>query len=445
MKKDVLRFFEYDKVKFNAYHPIADCDKLIQLSEEHISALRKYHTLSDGFYYDLIDNGIRFKEQVGVIQVGNLTIEVLPKIDRNENDAAKWHDILLDMLKECRFVDPHSTGYANLKLKHNSVLELYFEKYISELETLLHQGLMKKYKSEEDNQTSLKGSLIFSKHIQYNLTHAERFFVNYTVYDTNHRLHQILFQALEVINKLSETRLKDRINTLLVQWPQSTNVYITAKVFDAIPISRKTQPYQEALMIARMILLNYHPDLRGGKQSILALMFNMNELWEEFIFRRLKLMENQLHWKVSRQKGLKYWIGDCGSKKLIPDIVIHQSDSGKNIIIDTKWKRPPNDKPDDNDLRQLLSYKLYYKGDLAYLLYPCSSKKSNTVEGKYSNKAHQNDSMVFKDDLELHGGLLFLNILNGKKLIERKTPICNWADFPHSHRIISSVASFPYL
>jgi len=153
MKKEILRFFEYDKVKFNAYHRLAGCDTQIQLSEGHISALRKYHTLSEGFYYDLIDNGIRFKEQVGVIQVGNLTIEVLPKIDRNEDDAAKWHDILLDMLKECRFIDPHSTGYANLKLKHNSVLELYFEKYVNELETLLHQGLTKKYRTEEGNRS----------------------------------------------------------------------------------------------------------------------------------------------------------------------------------------------------------------------------------------------------------------------------------------------------
>jgi 5-methylcytosine-specific restriction enzyme subunit McrC len=260
MKKEVLRFFEYDKVKFNTLYPLADCDKMIKLSDGHISALRKYHTLSEGTYYELIDNGIRFKEQVGVIQVGNLTIEVLPKIDRNENDGDKWHDILLDMLKECRFIDPHSTGYANLKLKHNSVLELYFEKYVIELETLSHQGLIKKYRTEEGNQTALKGSLIFARHLQLNLTHAERFFVNYTVYDANHSLHQILFQALEVISKITESNLRDRINTLLVQWPQSTNIHITASVFDGIPISRKTQPYQEALMIARMILLNYHPD-----------------------------------------------------------------------------------------------------------------------------------------------------------------------------------------
>ncbi len=426
MKKEILRFFEYDKLMFNAHHTYAGCDTLMQLSEGNIKALRRFHTISKGFYYDLVDNGIRFKEQVGVIQVGGLTIEVLPKIDRNEDDAAKWHDILLDMLKECRLIDPHSTGTANLKLKHNSILELYFEKYVNELEVLLRQGLIKKYRTEEGNQVALKGSLIFAKHIQHNLTHAERFFINSTVYDANNRLHQILFQALDVIRRISKTILSDRINTLMVQWPRSANIHISAEVFDAIPFLRKTLPYQEALMIARMLLLNYHPDLRGGKQSVLALMFNMNELWEEFIFRRLKLMEKELHWKVTRQKGLRYWIGDSGSKKLIPDIIISHSDFKKTLVIDTKWKCPAKNKPDDNDLRQLLSYKLYFEADKAYLLYPCSSVESNTVEGKYSNSVHQKSSMVFKESFGLHGGLLFVNILKGKKLIERRTPIYNW-------------------
>jgi 5-methylcytosine-specific restriction enzyme subunit McrC len=385
--------------------------------------------LSDGIYYNLIDNGIQFKEHVGAIQVGDLTIEVLPKIDRKEDNSTQWHDVLLDMLKECRLTKPSPTGYANLKLRHNSVLDLYVEKYVIELEGLLHRGLVKKYKTDEDNQTSLKGNLKFAQHIQHNLNHAERFFVNYTVYEANHKLHQILFQALQVICEMSDrTVLSDRINTLLIQWPQNTIVRISPMVFESLPITRKTEPYKEALVIAKMILLNYHPDLRGGRDSVLALMFNMNELWEEFIFGRLKLTEKHFNWKVTAQKSLKYWTGDSGTKKLIPDIIIHEFDTGKNIVLDTKWKRPPNNKPDDHDLRQLLSYKLYFEGDTAYLLYPCASLNSNTIEGSYNNDTHQKTSIVFKDGFGLHGGLLFVNILSGKKLTDRKTFILNWKE-----------------
>jgi 5-methylcytosine-specific restriction endonuclease McrBC regulatory subunit McrC len=168
-----------------------------------------------------------------------------------------------------------------------------------------------------------------------------------------------------------------------------------------------------------MILPNYHPDLKGGRQSVLALMFNMNDLWEEFVFRRLKSMETDYNWKVTAQKGLNYWVGDSGSKKLIPDIIIHSLNTGQKISLDTKWKQPSKNKPDDHDLRQLLSYKLYYQGDIAYLLYPCCGTNSYTVTGHYNNRTHQNNNPVFKDGFGLHGGLMFLNMVSEKKLISK--------------------------
>jgi 5-methylcytosine-specific restriction endonuclease McrBC regulatory subunit McrC len=182
------------------------------------------------------------------------------------------------------------------------------------------------------------------------------------------------------------------------------------------------------LLIAKMLLLNYHPDLRCGRESVLALMFNMNELWEEFIYRRLKYLERHYNWKVTGQKSLKYWKGDSGTKKLIPDIVIHQLDSGKNIVLDTKWKRPVDNKPDDHDLRQLLIYKLYFEGYNAYLLYPCSVIETNTVKGLYTNEVYKKGGAVFKEDFGLHGGLLFVNILVDKKLINRRAFIDNCVD-----------------
>ncbi len=103
----LLRFFEYDKVSYQTFSP------------GQVSAIRRLHTVTGGLYYSLGDTNLSFKEHVGVIQINELTIEVLPKIDREDQDKGKWHDILLHMLKECRFVDAQSSGYANLKLRSN--------------------------------------------------------------------------------------------------------------------------------------------------------------------------------------------------------------------------------------------------------------------------------------------------------------------------------------
>ncbi|UEG55036.1 McrC family protein [Mucilaginibacter daejeonensis] len=403
----ILHFFEYDKVPYSRFSPA------------QVIAIRRLHTLTDGLYYSLGDNSLTFKEHVGVIQINELTIEVLPKIDRDDIDGRKWHDILLQMLKECHFVDPHSAGNANLKLRANSVLELYFEKYIAELETLLHRGLTKKYRSEEGQQYALKGRLLFERHLLENSCHAERFFVAYDEYDRHHPLHQLLRQGLETVCRLTGGgRLADRSAQLLAQWPESKRLPVDEQLFKRFSLNRKTQPYQEALKIARMILLNYHPDLRGGRESVLALMFNMNDLWEEFVFRRLKSCERQFGWKISEQRRLKYWTNGSGGKLLIPDILVELPD-GRKMVIDTKWKRPARHKPDDQDLRQLLAYKLYYEGGAAYLLYPASAE-SYKIEGHYHPTSYRSGNLIFRETFELRGGLLFLNLLNGRQLLTRK-------------------------
>ncbi len=403
----VLHFFEYDKVNYSRF------------SSAQVTAIRNLHTLTEGLYYNLGDNSFTFKEHVGVIQINQLTIEVLPKIDREDNDKGKWHDILVHMLKECRFMDPHSSGYANLKLKSNSVLELYFEKFIEELEHLLHQGLIKKYRTEEGNQYTLKGRLIFGKHLGENICHAERFYVNYDQYDDRHALHQVLRQALEAVFRLiGHKLLSDRVNQLLDQWPKSKPLAIDEYLFERFPRSRKTEPYREALMIARMILLNYHPDLRGGRESVLALMFNMNDLWEEFVFRRLKSCEREFNWQISDQRRVKYWSVGSKAKLLIPDILI-EGPKGQKIIIDTKWKRPTKNKPDDHDLRQLLAYKLYYQSDCAYLLYPCYGRESYIEAGQYHDTPYQSKDKIFLESFGLEGGLIFMNLLKGNALLNK--------------------------
>ncbi|WP_256010218.1 McrC family protein [Desertivirga xinjiangensis] len=414
----ILRFFEYDRIKFNKKHSSASGSEALEFTTSQINALRAFHTSSEGKYYDLIDNGIQFKEQVGVLQINQLTIEVLPKIDRSESDKAQWHDLLLNMLKECKFIQPESTGYASLKLRSNSILDFYFEKYLNELEQLLNRGLIKRYRSEEGNQNSLKGKLLFNEHIRHNLVHAERFYVEYGVYDSQHLLHQVLRQALEVVCRMKErSHMGERLSLISSLWPDGKTVKISEDMFKRFSQSRKLQPYQEALQIAKLLLLNYHPDLRGGKESVLAVMFNMNELWEEFIHQRLKSCEKVFGWRVRAQRRLRYWQGDNGGKLLIPDIVIECA-AGGNIIIDTKWKRPDRKKPNDDDLRQLLAYKLYYEGHMAYLLYPSADEKGSVINGEYNKTPFE---MPHSEKVVgLHGGLLFLNVLEGKGLISKK-------------------------
>ena len=351
------------------------------LSDEQLASLQNYYG-SGSPYFSLIHKGVQFNEHVGIIQVGDTLIEVLPKADKFSDDKDTWRTLLVGMIKEVYNLDVRTTSSANLKLKPNALLDLYFELFIKEVEYLLHAGLVKKYRKEEGNNTSLKGNLLFAKHLQKNSTHQERFYTTYTTYDVKHPLHQIVYKAILLLNKINtNTSLQSRIGSLLLNFPEMPDIKVSPSLFKKITFNRKTLSYKKAIEIAEMILLHYHPDISKGHNDILALMFDMNKLWEEFVYVSLK-KHKPSHYGISAQTNKYFWMHDSGKKSSIkPDIVLSLTQD-EVIVLDTKWKNLNGLNPTADDLRQLYVYHQYYQAKKVALIYP---GRTNTINGKYFN------------------------------------------------------------
>jgi len=344
-------------------------------TEKRLEALVKYQDRENSSFFSLCHRGIRFCEFVGALQIDGLTIEVLPKADKpdgNENDKEKavWQKVLIDMLRKVNGFDIQVTSDASLKLKPNAILHFYFEMFVKEVELLVHQGLVKRYRKEEGNQNALKGSLLFGQQIQKNLTHQERFFVRYTTYDRNNPYNRVLLKTLKVLQHLNTSpALQSRISGLILNFPELPDIAVSEAFFEKLVINRKTEGYKKALQISKLILLNYHPDLSKGRNDVLALMFDMNKLWEQYILVCLRREGHKHDILVKGKEHHRFWKPEgLSAKKIEPDIVIRQ---GKTVIVvDTKWKRPEVAKPDDGDLKQLYVYNLFWEAKESYLLYP---------------------------------------------------------------------------
>jgi len=325
------------------------------------------------------------------------------------------------MLRTVGFLDVHETGYSSLRTKSNTILELYVELFLKEVRYLIQTGLIKKYRKEEANSFALKGRLLFQQNIQKNLVHAERFYVSHTVYDRDNLLNQILYKALLLVKKLnSSSMIFGDVRALLLDFPECRNIIISENLFETISYNRKTESYRKAIGIAKMLLLNYHPDIRSGNNDVLALMFDMNRLWERYIY---KILKKELAGKyiVREQVGKSFWQPDGGRvAKVYPDIVVYDKD-GKNVItvLDTKWKNISGSKPSDDDLKQMFVYNLYYGCFHSALLYPYVNQ--NSIEGKYVNEAHGCCSLLFVELVESKGSFR----LNIAKVVEWVEEILN--------------------
>lgn len=361
----------------------------VKLPEKIHKSLEEFRGNKKPFqYYDLINKGVKFKSYVGVIQVGKTIIEVLPKADNknNEDEESRWRDILIKMLRTVHNFEIKAPTQSLLKIKPNSILELYFEIFVKEVEYLLHTGLSKKYRKTEGNLNALKGRILFQKNIQKNLVHKEKFFVNYTTYDKEHILHKILYKTLKLLQNINtNSALQSRICTLLLSFPEMPDIKTIENTFNKIVYSRKTEAYRNAINIAKMILLNYHPDIQGGSNSVLALMFDMNKLWEKFVYISLK--KNLKGYKVNEQVSKLFWNCKSRQKTIKPDIVINK-DKNNCMVLDTKWKILDNNAESisDEDLKQAFVYSVYFNAQKVALVYPGNGGKIDGEFEKISEK-----------------------------------------------------------
>jgi 5-methylcytosine-specific restriction enzyme subunit McrC len=357
-----------------------------RLTLSQLEALQLFYGENGVPYYSLIHHGVRFNEYVGVIQVGKTVIEVLPKADKS-NDKEKWRNVLISMLYSVGIFDIYAPSNSNLRLRSNSILDLYFQLFIREVEYLLHRGLVKKYRKTQGNRTALKGSIQFAKHISQNLVHQERFYVKHTTYDNEHDIHAIIYKALKLLNYINtNVELNSRLGALLLDFPELYDIKITESVFEKISFDRKTEPYRNALEIAKLILLNYHPDVNRGTNNVLALMFDMNVLWEQFVYVSLR-KHKASNSSIAAQNTKNFWKPMTGYRsKMKPDIVLNKG-TEDCVVLDTKWKNLNGYNPSPDDLRQMFVYMKYYGAKKVALVYPGTENKNQSGQ-YYDHSSH---------------------------------------------------------
>jgi 5-methylcytosine-specific restriction enzyme subunit McrC len=351
-----------------------------RLTPRQLDTLQQFYGEKGVPYYSLINKGVRFNEYVGVIQVGKTVIEVLPKADKSD-DTLKWRSVLLSMLQAVGIFDIHAPSSSSLRLRANSILDLYFELFVKEVEYLLRRGLVKKYRQTEGNRTTLKGSIQFARHISHNLIHKERFYVRHSTYDKEHDIHAIILKALKLLSQINTNpQLSSRLGALILDFPELYDIKITSSLFEKIVLDRKTQPYKNAVEIAKLILLNYHPDINTGNNNVLALMFDMNFLWEQFVYKSLQKHKGT-SMTITAQNTKSFWKPASGYRsKMKPDIVLNKG-TDQCVVLDTKWKNLNGYSPSAADLRQMFVYMQYYGAQKVALVYPGTEYSHNS--GKY--------------------------------------------------------------
>lgn len=336
--------------------------------EEHYQALARYYPRHEGRYYTLQPEGVRFTSYVGVLQVGPLAIEVLPKVSRGGGPQPEdWQRLLLDMLSACRFLKAEPLAAAGLQLRPNALMERYLSMFFDEVESLLRQGLVKEYRRKEGELRALKGRLLFQNLARASHVHREKFPANYEQYTYGHLFNRIINGALQALRHFPlGPGLEVRLRRLLHHFPETELPAAADLLRERLDFGRKTLRYQTAVEVALLIQRQFQPQLRAGSYPLFALMFDMNALFEEYVYRQLSVLRLP-GLRAVRQVTRPFW----ERHYLQPDIVVEYE--GRRYVLDTKWKALQRPSPSMADLRQMYVYARYFDAPRAVLLYPQAS------------------------------------------------------------------------
>ncbi len=389
---------EYDTIVCN--ESLSSAQGYVYLEEKYFNELEKFvkEYVSESDEADILEfmkigykrgvgDTVTFNSYVGIIELpSGFQIEILPKVSLGEDDNnAKTKRIFLKMLSCLKDFDGKVFSSASLNADKMNLYEIFIRMYIQEAWTLVKRGIKSDYISNEDNLSVYKGKLNVSRHITLNAAHKERFYMMFDEYQVNRPENKLIKSTL--LKLLSITRNTDNareIKQLLYSFELVEESDNYEKDFSKVSLTRDMKEYELLIQWAKIFLLNKSFTTFSGKNSGKALLFPMEQVFEAYIAKQVKLLfEYQSNGmiSVSAQDSGYYLFDEPRKFKLRPDLVIKNalSEKHKVVIMDTKWKRlnrntASNYGISQADMYQMYAYSKKYHTPDIWLIYPISDE-----------------------------------------------------------------------
>lgn len=366
--------------------------------------------------FTFTSKGIKARNYVGVLRYKNYQFEILPKllnIEKLEKDKENNEDKnktailknLLYMLSLTKKLDIKESEIAKISKSKNPFLEILIKIYANSLFECLKRFVPKNYVIEEDNLNFLKGKLLFSKHIIKNSVNQAKFYCQYDEFSENNLLNQLFYYVSRLLYFVSNDNENKRILKFITDFFcdidfKKINIY---KIRN-LKLTKNQTAFQKPFDLAKMFLENSSIDMNQHKIKTISLLWDMNKLFEEFIFefiRRNKDKINENITEIKAQKHNKLLVCEDDNEEYGNTYVdIFLTLNGKKIILDTKYKLNNGEKKDfaNADIFQMLAYETIHTTEKvvtnkAILIYPTIYKENKNIN-KYHIKEKETNHIV---------------------------------------------------
>jgi 5-methylcytosine-specific restriction enzyme subunit McrC len=166
------------------------------------------------------------------------------------------------------------------------LVEVFATLYLNILRKNLRRGLLLGYVRRNEAEPAVRGRVRFGDQARRRYGLPLPVEVSYDDYTADTEPNQLLKASLRRLSALHlrSTRTRRRLAEMLAVFDGVTDVRFDRQSMPTFLFNRLNERYRQPLELARLIVQNTSPELTAGDVSTVALTFDMNIVFEDFVF-----------------------------------------------------------------------------------------------------------------------------------------------------------------
>lgn len=316
-------------------------------------------------------NRVKADQYVGMLASGGARLEILPKIDGP--DEGHTRRVLMRMIGIAWDVPVQEGDVTDHECRNSDLLELLIRSFARRLHDQIRKGLSRAYRRHEDDLSRLRGKMDVTRQFTKLAASPQKLACRYDEFTADIPLNRLLLCAVIFLRRQSVSagtqRLLNEITT------HFSDVQIVSKsealLAGSFSPDRVNQRWGILARLARLFLSSEYQTAHGGKQEGIALLFDMNLLFESYVAALARKAYMPFGYEVSTQ-GPQDYLTCNKAFQTRPDV--HVKCGNDVFVLDTKWKKLDSRKPNcgvsQNDAYQMHAYAHVYRSCATILLYP---------------------------------------------------------------------------
>lgn len=382
MSKTVATLFEYVSYQYKVAQEtdsFSVAENVLYLTEETLQELEQLNK-TKGFL-EIGRKTLKPLNYIGVVRVGNLTIQILPKLfksDRYEAHKSVIAGNILKMLTYTESLPITEIGTADLDTEEFEFFEVFVWLFAKNLAELIKSNQVREYVRRSEELHFVRERIDTRCYTDPARLHiVPCIFHEFSKDNTlNRTLKYTCHLMSRVVKNAENFRLLKFINGVL----EPVNLTpVTLADIDRLRFTRLNQRFEPFIRICRIFLAHSTLTLRASHAEAFSLLLPMERLFEEFVAQ--VLLEDPAYFfgrqvEIRPQESIGYLAENAATGRkafrLIPDIIIR--DGVDTAVIDTKYKLLNLDDSrfdvKQPDMYQMYAYITKLHVSRAMLLYP---------------------------------------------------------------------------